>query len=80
MNNNNTFIIELGNRHEYTIVLRATQHELMELGKKYNRIYNLLYQWDEAEYIPYINTIMNAISSLIARGGSENAEESDDRK
>lgn len=77
---NNTFIIDLGNRHEYTIVIRATEHELMELGKKYNRIYNLLYQWDEGEYAPYIEYMMTALSSFIARGGVKNAEESDDRK
>lgn len=68
----NTFIIDLGNRHEYTIVFRATEHELEELGKKYNRIYNLLYQWDEAEYVPYINYILDALSYFIAKGDPEN--------
>lgn len=77
---NNTFIIDLGNRHEYTIVIRATEHELKELGKQYNKVCNLLYQWNEGEYAPCVEYILSALSSFVMWGGVKNAEESDGRK
>lgn len=77
---NNTFIIDLDNRQEYTIVLRATKEELIELGKKYNKIYNLLYQWDEAEYTKYLNYILNALDCFVNLKGEMGHAETDDRK
>ena len=74
-----SFIIDLANRHEYTITIRASKNELMELGKNYNKIYNLLLSMGREEYAKHISNILNALDVFINDKEADNAE-TDDRK